>query len=80
MPPVRRTISSFNAVILSGFVTSSMKVSIPFSSRLDKAFLERAVANVRKPRAANSNARALPALPAEQLSSNQEVLAKNQKC
>lgn len=76
-PPVTRAISSFNAAMLSGFVTSSMKVSIPSSSRLDTAFFDRAVANVRKPRAANSKARALPALPFEQLLWGKEALAKH---
>lgn len=77
VPPVTRVISSFNAAMLSGFVTSSMKVSMPFSSKLDTAFLVRPVANVRKPRAANSTARALPALPFEQLLWRKKILAKH---
>lgn len=77
VPPVTCAISSFNAAMLSGFVTSSMKVSMPFSSRLDTAFFDRPVANVRKPRAANSKARALPALPFEQLLCRKEISAKH---
>lgn len=76
-PPVTRATSSLNAAMLSGFVTSSMKVSIPSSSGLNTAFFDRAVANTRKPRAANSKARALPALPFKQLLWGKEALAKH---
>jgi hypothetical protein len=66
-PPVRVTISPFRACMLSALVTSSGNVSIPFSSRLDRELVDRAVANTCRPWAANSRARAWPTPPGEQL-------------
>lgn len=68
LPPVLLAISCFKRAMLSGEVTSRAKVSMPFSERLFSDFSDRAVANTRRPLAANSRARALPEPPSEHLS------------
>jgi hypothetical protein len=55
--------------MLSALVTASGNVSIPFSSRLERDLVDRAVANTRRPWAANSRARAWPTPPGEHLDS-----------
>ena len=67
LPPVRFTISSLSAAMLDAFVTSSAKVSIPLSSKVDRDAVDRAVAKTRIPWAANSRARAFPTPPREHL-------------
>ena len=66
-PLVRFEISFFRAVMLSKFVTSRANVSIPFSARLEREPVDRAVAKTRRFWEANSRARAWPTPPGEQL-------------
>jgi hypothetical protein len=68
-PPVRVAISALSARMLSALVTSSANVSIPLSSRVERDLIDRAVANTRRPCAANSRARAWPTPPGEHLDS-----------
>jgi hypothetical protein len=61
--------------MLSSLVTSRGNVSIPFSSRLDRDLVDRAVANTRRPWAANSRARSWPTPPGEHLDSIKMVVS-----
>lgn len=67
VPPVRFDISALSRDMLSGWVTSRVRISIPFASSEASDFVDRAVAKTRKPLAANSRAKAWPAPPSEQL-------------
>lgn len=54
--------------MLSELVTSSVRVSMPFSVRFATDLSERAVAKTRRPWAANASASVLPTPPWEHLS------------